>query len=146
MPAQRMASTSEAGAIRFLGPPAILADSRWAPFPNSIDQIPLMFRSLAKSRPDAAPVELSINGQTVSVEAGTTVWAAMALADQRITRQAPLTEKPRSAYCAMGVCFECMVEVNGMPNRQACLTEVQPGMQVVTQVITEQTTLEVNDD
>jgi len=91
-------------------------------------------------------VELSINGQAVSVAPGTTVWAAMALADQRITRQAPLTEKPRSAYCAMGVCFECMVEVDGMPNRQACLTEVQPGMEVVTQVITEQTELEVQDD
>ena len=91
-------------------------------------------------------MELSINGQAVSVAPGTTVWAAMALADQRITRQAPLTEKPRSAYCAMGVCFECMVEVDGMPNRQACLTEVQPGMQVVTQVITEQTGLEVQDD
>jgi len=61
----------------------------------------------------------------------------MALANQRITRQAPLTEKPRSAYCAMGVCFECMVEIDGMPNRQACLTTVKPGMRVVTQVITE---------
>jgi len=105
-----------------------------------------MFRSLANPRPDSASVELSINGQAVSVAPGTTVWAAMALADQRITRQAPLTEKPRSAYCAMGVCFECMVEVDGMPNRQACLTEVQPGMQVVTQVITEHTGLEVQDD
>lgn len=105
-----------------------------------------MFRSLANPRPDSASVELSINGQAVSVAPGITVWAAMALADQRITRQAPLTEKPRSAYCAMGVCFECMVEVDGMPNRQACLTEVQPGMQVVTQVITEQTGLEVQDD
>lgn len=106
-----------------------------------------MFRSLAKSRPDAVPVELSINGQLVRVTPGSTVWAAMALADQRITRQAPLTEQPRSAYCAMGVCFECMVEVDGLPNRQACLTEVQPGMQVVTQLITEKTfqTVEADD-
>jgi predicted molibdopterin-dependent oxidoreductase YjgC len=33
----------------------------------------------------------------------------------------------------MGVCFECLVEVDGRPNRQACLTAVEPGMQVRTQ-------------
>jgi NADH dehydrogenase/NADH:ubiquinone oxidoreductase subunit G len=28
----------------------------------------------------------------------------------------------------MGVCFDCLVEVDGAPNRQACLTPVREGM------------------
>jgi len=30
----------------------------------------------------------------------------------------------------MGVCFECLIEIDGMPNRQACLTPVREGMVV----------------
>jgi predicted molibdopterin-dependent oxidoreductase YjgC len=30
----------------------------------------------------------------------------------------------------MGVCFDCLVEIDGVGNRQACLTLVADGMQV----------------
>ncbi|WP_421867018.1 (2Fe-2S)-binding protein [Motiliproteus sp.] len=99
-----------------------------------------MFRSLASDTNE--PIELSINGQRQRVPAGISVWAAMALSDQTTTRIAPVTEQPRSAYCAMGVCFECLVEIDGMPNRQACLVRVQPGMQINRQQITEQSQAE----
>ncbi|RDE18390.1 (2Fe-2S)-binding protein [Motiliproteus coralliicola] len=99
-----------------------------------------MFRSLASDTNE--PIELCINGQLQRVPAGISVWAAMALSDQTTTRIAPVTEQPRSAYCAMGVCFECLVEIDGMPNRQACLVRVQPGMQINRQQITEQTQAE----
>ena len=33
----------------------------------------------------------------------------------------------------MGVCFECLVQIDGQPNRQACLVTVREGMQVRTQ-------------
>jgi predicted molibdopterin-dependent oxidoreductase YjgC len=32
----------------------------------------------------------------------------------------------------MGVCFECMVDVNGRPNQQACLITPEDGMEVTT--------------
>lgn len=95
-----------------------------------------MFRHL--SAPDGgAQVCLTINNREVHVPAGSSVWAAMAQAGDTITRLAPVTEHPRSAYCAMGVCFECLVEIDGMPNRQACLTQVRDGMVVKQQQITQ---------
>lgn len=92
-----------------------------------------MFRSLRN--PEAEQVEISINGKTHIVAASSSVWAALALARETITRLAPVSEAPRSAYCAMGVCFECLVEIDGQPNRQACLTQVRAGMQIVQQKI-----------
>ena len=94
-----------------------------------------MFRSL---RPDGADdVTLTLNGQQITVPAGQSVWSAIALAGQPITRRAALSGAPRSAYCAMGVCFECMMEINGVPNQQACLRQVEPGMTINTQIILE---------
>jgi predicted molibdopterin-dependent oxidoreductase YjgC len=28
----------------------------------------------------------------------------------------------------MGVCFDCLIEIDGVPNRQACLTAAVDGM------------------
>jgi predicted molibdopterin-dependent oxidoreductase YjgC len=33
----------------------------------------------------------------------------------------------------MGVCFECLMEIDGVGNRQACLTPVAAGMRVQRQ-------------
>jgi len=103
-----------------------------------------MFRKLPHPpRPD---VTISINGKAVRVAEGTSVWAAMALDGQDVTRLSPVSRKPRSAYCAMGVCFECLVEVDGMPNRQACLLEAAEGMKVLSQRITGWETPSGDDD
>ncbi|WP_229753712.1 (2Fe-2S)-binding protein [Amphritea balenae] len=105
-----------------------------------------MFRSVTKQQDPMTAVQVTINDTLVSVVPGTTVWAAMALAGETATRVSPVNQQVRSAYCAMGVCFECMVEINGMPNRQACLTEVVDGMQINRQVITEATIAELQTE
>ncbi|MBE1284176.1 MAG: (2Fe-2S)-binding protein [Rhodobacteraceae bacterium] len=94
-----------------------------------------MFRSLQDV--GASPVTLSVNGQPVTALPGQSVWTAMAVAGQTETRKAALSGEARSAYCAMGVCFECLVEIDGLPNQQACLRRVADGMVVITQDITE---------
>ncbi|MGB0466721.1 MAG: (2Fe-2S)-binding protein [Pontibacterium sp.] len=99
-----------------------------------------MFRYLSRSTKPT--IELQINQQSVSVPEGSSVWAAMAVSGETTTRLAPVTGQARSAHCAMGICFECLVEVNGQPNRQACLTEAQEGMCVNRQEITQNTCLE----
>lgn len=103
-----------------------------------------MFRFLSRSdsqkvtsEKECPEVELTINQQRVSVPAGVSVWAAMAQSGQTTTRLSSVSEQPRAAYCAMGVCFECLVEIDGVPDRQACLTRVQDGMSVSRQSITE---------
>ncbi|MES0827054.1 (2Fe-2S)-binding protein [Ruegeria sp. SCP11] len=96
-----------------------------------------MFRSLQDDDHDL--VTLSVNGQMVTARKGQSVWSAMAVAGQVETRKAALSGEARSAYCAMGVCFECMVNIDGLPNQQACLRRVVDGMKVLTQDISEDT-------
>ncbi|WP_037308621.1 (2Fe-2S)-binding protein [Ruegeria halocynthiae] len=96
-----------------------------------------MFQSLRK--PERDRVTITVNGHPIEAIAGQSVWSAMALNGQTITRRAALSGEDRSAYCAMGVCFECLVEIDGLPNQQACLRRVTEGMAVTTQEITETT-------
>ena len=42
--------------------------------------------------------------------------------------------EPRAPYCLMGVCFECLVTVDGVGNQQGCLVPLRPGMKVETQI------------
>ena len=41
---------------------------------------------------------------------------------------------PRGVFCGMGVCFDCLVVVDGIPNTRACVTWVREGMNVQRQV------------
>lgn len=52
----------------------------------------------------------------------------------------PVDGSPRAPYCLMGVCFECMMEINGEPNVQSCLITVQDGLVVKRQVETAEAT------
>ena len=44
-----------------------------------------------------------------------------------------MSGKPRAPYCLMGVCFDCLVTIDGVGSRQACLVPVREGMAVETQ-------------
>jgi predicted molibdopterin-dependent oxidoreductase YjgC len=77
---------------------------------------------------NASPVRLYINGQSIQVQPGTTVAAAMALAAMPVTRSS-VSGQPRAPVCGMGVCQECRVQINGRL-RLACQTLCAPGMQV----------------
>lgn len=94
-----------------------------------------MFSSLRPA--SSKTVTVTVNSQSVTAPEGQTVWATMALAGETTTRKAALSGKDRSAFCAMGVCFECLVQIDGIPNQQACLRRVCDGMDIQTQDITE---------
>ena len=87
------------------------------------------FRTLA-----AGPrVRITVNDDPFDVPAGASVAAALLAAGVHHTRTTPVSSAPRAPYCMMGVCFDCLVEIDGRPNRQACLIPVEEGMQVRTQ-------------
>lgn len=94
-----------------------------------------MFISLRKDSQKMVCVE--VNGLSVRVPEGQSVWSALALSGQTLTRKASLSGSDRSAYCAMGVCFECLVEIDGLPNQQACMRQATEGMKISAQTITE---------
>ncbi|HEY5718633.1 MAG TPA: (2Fe-2S)-binding protein [Motiliproteus sp.] len=78
----------------------------------------------------ATAVEIWVEGQPVTARAGDSVTAALLSAGLGPTRTTPVSGAPRAAYCMMGVCFECLLEINGQPNTQGCQTPVAAGMQV----------------
>lgn len=80
-----------------------------------------------------AGVAISIDGEAFDARAGDTVAAAMLAAGRGACRSTPVTGAPRGPFCMMGVCFECMVEIDGRPNQQGCATRVAAGMRIVTQ-------------
>ena len=86
---------------------------------------PLFTTELA---PATATVTVRFEDQPICVPAGLSIAAALLLKGAGPFRTTPVTQSPRAPYCMMGVCFECLVEVDGKPSRQACLTTVRDGM------------------
>ena len=78
-----------------------------------------------------APVSIFVNGKAVEAYEGESVLTALMAADV-MTMSRDSFGRLRTPYCNMGVCFDCMVEVEGAPSRvRACLTPVRAGMRVV---------------
>ena len=92
-----------------------------------------LFQSVASETRSNRSVILSFNGQALSVPAGISVAAALLMSGVERFRATPVSESPRAPYCMMGVCFECLVNIDGVPNRQSCLIDVADGMQVCSQ-------------
>jgi D-hydroxyproline dehydrogenase subunit gamma len=90
-----------------------------------------MFKRLRE--PDGAPVTISVDGQPLVVRVGDTVAAALLLNQISHFRATPVSGSPRAPYCMMGVCFDCLVTIDGVGNKQSCLIPVRDGMRVETQ-------------
>ena len=79
-------------------------------------------------------VTLKVDGKPIRARSGDTVAAAMLAAGIDHCRTTPVTGAPRAPYCLMGVCFDCLVTIDGVGSRQACLVPVRDGMTVETQL------------
>lgn len=90
-----------------------------------------MFRRLHD--PDAKAVTIEFEGKSLQVAPRETVAAAILAADPDHSRTTPVTGAPRLPFCMMGVCFDCLVEIDGVPNKQACMETVRDGMTVKRQ-------------
>jgi predicted molibdopterin-dependent oxidoreductase YjgC len=76
-------------------------------------------------------VRIWIDERAVDVEEGTTVGAA--LWNARVIRwRTAVGGTPRGPLCAMGTCFECRVEIDGVRDRRACLEPCRADMRVRT--------------
>lgn len=91
-----------------------------------------MFRKLHDPGPQA--VTIFIDGKTVAAEAGENLAAVLLRQSESWNRTTTVSQSPRAAYCLMGVCFECLAEVDGVGSVQACLTTVRDGMRVSRQL------------
>ena len=83
-------------------------------------------------RPDSPPrhpraktlPSFTFNGREVEIDDGDTFAAALLRAGIAGIRRS-LTERPRGMYCGIGVCMECEIYVDGVPQR-ACMVEARP--------------------
>ena len=79
-------------------------------------------------------VTISVDGRPVAARKGDSVAAAMLAAGIVQNRTTPVSAAPRGPYCMMGVCFECLVMIDGIGSRQGCMTLGADGMVVETQL------------
>lgn len=82
---------------------------------------------------DGPAVQFTLDGIPVAARAGTSLAATLLAHSGEASRQTA-SGAGRTAYCMMGVCFDCLVEVDGAPNTQACMTAVREGMIVNRQI------------
>jgi predicted molibdopterin-dependent oxidoreductase YjgC len=89
-----------------------------------------MFRRLAFTDAAPATVTIDVDGATVAARDGDSVAAALLDAGIVPFRTTPISGAPRAPLCMMGICFDCLVEIDGVANRQACMVTVRDGMRV----------------
>ncbi|MGE0715485.1 MAG: (2Fe-2S)-binding protein [Alphaproteobacteria bacterium] len=80
--------------------------------------------------PAGGTVTVVVDGHSVAVGAHETAAAAALLAGIGFTRTSPVNGEHRAPYCMMGVCHECLMVIDGVPSRQACLVTVRDGMRI----------------
>jgi predicted molibdopterin-dependent oxidoreductase YjgC len=90
-----------------------------------------MFRRLPDTGKDK--VILTIEGRKLQVPASDSVAAAMLSAGVGYSRTTVSGGSRRAPFCMMGACFECLVEIDGIPNQQSCQVQVREGMNVKLQ-------------
>jgi predicted molibdopterin-dependent oxidoreductase YjgC len=84
------------------------------------------------------PWVLTFDGRSVPAAPGESVGAALTNAGIRSWRLTRKLGRPRGLFCGIGVCFDCLLSVDGLPNQRACLTPVAPGMKVDSGSLTQQ--------
>jgi predicted molibdopterin-dependent oxidoreductase YjgC len=75
----------------------------------------------------------TFGGIEVVAEPGQSVGAALIAAGYRSWRTTRHGGAPRGVFCGIGICFDCLVVVNGRPNQRACLTEAVDGDEIEPQ-------------
>ncbi len=78
----------------------------------------------------AASITFTFNDEKVSAVPGQTIAAALFSANQKVLRKTRMGGEDRSIFCGIGICWDCVVTVNGISNQRACIIEVVDSMVV----------------
>lgn len=83
--------------------------------------------------PAGALVTVQVEGRPVQVPGHASAAAAALMAGLASTRVSAVNGEPRAPYCMMGVCFECLLVIDGEPSQQGCMVTVREGMRIERQ-------------
>jgi hypothetical protein len=75
-------------------------------------------------------VVIDFEGAPLEAREGESVAAAVLAAGHAVTRTTPVSGAGRGPFCMMGMCFDCLMEIDGVANIQACMVAVQEGQKV----------------
>ena len=91
-----------------------------------------------------AAFEFTFNGMPVQARSGQTVAAALLAAGIRNLRRTD-TGHDRGVFCGMGICHDCLVEIDGAANMRACVAQVTEGLAVRSQQVRPDAIVERNE-
>ena len=78
-------------------------------------------------------VRITVDGETVEGLEGQSI-AGVLLGSGRVSwRETAVAGKPRGLFCGIGVCFDCLVTVDGVPDVRACQRRACEGDEVSSQ-------------
>jgi D-hydroxyproline dehydrogenase subunit gamma len=75
-------------------------------------------------------VTVWLDDEAVTAARGDMVAAVVLASAQPACRVTPVSGSLRAPYCMMGACYDCLMEIDGVANRQACLVPVAEGMRI----------------
>lgn len=79
---------------------------------------------------------IEFEGKPLNVPRGISVAAAvLGHSSAHDCRCSTFRGEARAPFCLIGVCHECLMEINGRPYQQACMIMVEEGMTVKKQQI-----------
>ena len=79
------------------------------------------------------PVDLLVDGEVIRAYAGETIAGALTAEGRRAFRHTEKRGEPRGVFCGIGICFDCVVTVEGLGRVRSCMVSVRPGMKVSLQ-------------
>ena len=76
-------------------------------------------------------VQLLIDGESTVAHEGESLAAVLMARGQKVFRRSAGGE-PRGLFCGIGLCYDCLVTVDGARSVRACVTPARDGMRVST--------------
>jgi predicted molibdopterin-dependent oxidoreductase YjgC len=80
-----------------------------------------------------ASVSIQFDGAPIEGVAGQSIAGVVLASGPLAFRRTSVSGKPRGVFCGIGVCFDCLVEVNGDRDVRACQRRAVDGDVVITQ-------------
>jgi predicted molibdopterin-dependent oxidoreductase YjgC len=79
-------------------------------------------------------VTIFVDGKPIQAKKGEPIAAALLAAGIRKFRITPKDKNPRGIFCGIGRCTDCIMTVNDQPNVRTCITPVEEGMIIESQI------------
>jgi len=81
----------------------------------------------------SVPVTITVDGEPVTGVTGQSLAGVILASGTLGFRRTSAGNTPRGVFCGIGVCFDCLVEVNGQRDVRACQRRASAGDAVLTQ-------------